>query len=590
MNAKSKYYHIKIAALLLIVGLFALQPKARATSVTWSVQFGSAGEDDGVGIVTDSSGNVYVGGTTTGSLYATNIGGQDIFLAKYDPSGNFVWGKQIGTIADECVSDIVLDASGNVYLVGSTTGNLFGTNGGSTTQDTEPDDAYIVKFSSGGNQLWGKQFGTSSADYATSIAIDSVGNVIVAGYTEGNLFGTNAGYDSDVTLAYGTEDIFLRKYDGSGNVVWSQQYGQKGDDDVAKIKVDSQDNIILAGETFESFGPPIANAGGAAHHALLVKYNSSGVLIWGLQANGTNTASTGLQNDNYNSLAIDVSNNIIVTGNVNKGDSEFTNQVYIVKYNPAGVVIWENLLTSYDTSGNIEGLGVSQICSDALGKIVIVGYTNGSLFAPNGGGEDAFIAKYNSSGSLVWSGQYGTSSIDAANTCWIDAAGSIYVAGVTNGNLYAQSTGGGDIFLQKVSPIGQMAKASVHFTEPHKTLLFAWAGERLSLLYPPVLANKLPYVYAGYLCSGIPGAKVSRTVRKQMVIEGWGKQVVINPNSLTYQINGKSRKMSAKPVMVGTECYVPLDVMKAVLPYPVHFDAKARTVHFDPPQKKVARK
>ena len=164
------------------------------------------------------------------------------------------------------------------------------------------------------------------------------------------------------------------------------------------------------------------------------------------------------------------------------------------------------------------------------------------------------------------------------------------MAGGTQGNLFGTNLGDKDAFTQKLSPTGQMASAKVGHPSPYKSLQFAWSGQRIALSYPPVLANRLPYVYAGYLCSGIPGAKVSRTAKKEMVIEGRGKQVVINPNLLTYQINGKAHKMSAKPVMVGTDCYVPLDVMKTVLPYPVHFDAKAQTVHFDPPQKKVAWK
>jgi len=75
-----------------------------------------------------------------------------------------------------------------------------------------------------------------------------------------------------------------------------------------------------------------------------------------------------------------------------------------------------------------------------------------------------------------------------------------------------------------------------------------------------------------------------------MVIEGQRKQIVITQGSRTYEINGKAHKMTTKPVMVGNECYVPLDMMKAVLPYPVRYDAKALTVHFDPPQKKVAQR
>ena len=123
-----------------------------------------------------------------------------------------------------------------------------------------------------------------------------------------------------------------------------------------------------------------------------------------------------------------------------------------------------------------------------------------------------------------------------------------------------------------------------------KPLLVAWASKNVRLTYPPLLMQGKPYLYAGYLCSGIPCAKVVNGGAKGFAVLGRNRQVLIQPGAKTYHLNGKARQMSTRAVLVDGDCYVPLDVMKAVLPFPIRYDAKARTVRFDPPRLKQASK
>ena len=104
----------------------------------WSVQFGSDSFEGGRSIAVDSSGNVYVTGTTTGDLFATVAGESDAYVAKYDTDGNQVWAKQFGSIHREWGNGVAVDSSGNVYVTGTTMGDLFGT-------ITGESDAYIAK-------------------------------------------------------------------------------------------------------------------------------------------------------------------------------------------------------------------------------------------------------------------------------------------------------------------------------------------------------------------------------------------------------------------------------------------------------------
>src|SRR5439155_1266491 len=138
----------------------------------------------------------------------TSAGGVDAFLRKYDAAGNTLWTRQFGTSADDLADAVAVDGTG-VYMAGFTGGTLPGqTSAGGV-------DAFLRKYDSSGNVLWTRQFGTSAYDSAVAIAADGT-SVYVAGFTGGTLLGQTSA---------GGYDAFLRKYDSSGNVLWTRQFG-----------------------------------------------------------------------------------------------------------------------------------------------------------------------------------------------------------------------------------------------------------------------------------------------------------------------------------------------------------------------------
>ena len=135
-------------------------------------------------------------GTTGGGLDGNTDGySNDIFLVKYNSSGTKQWTKQLGveSLGDEG-RGVSTDSSGNIYVTGQTWGNLDGnTNSGFS-------DIFLVKYNSSGTKQWTKQLGTTEGDYGFGVTTDSSGNIYVTGFTYGDLDGNTSSGNSDIII------------------------------------------------------------------------------------------------------------------------------------------------------------------------------------------------------------------------------------------------------------------------------------------------------------------------------------------------------------------------------------------------------
>ena len=156
-------------------------------NTTWTIQLGTTSGDYGNGVTTDSSDNIYVTGKTYGDLDGnTNSGGLDIFLVKYNSSGTKQWTKQLGTSSSDEGNGVTTDSSGNIYVTGETQGGLDG------NTYSGYGDIFLVKYNSSGTKQWTKQLGTSYRDYGNGVTTDSSGNIYVTGSTRGGLDGNTS--------------------------------------------------------------------------------------------------------------------------------------------------------------------------------------------------------------------------------------------------------------------------------------------------------------------------------------------------------------------------------------------------------------
>jgi uncharacterized delta-60 repeat protein len=389
----------------------------------------------------------YTGGGLDGN---TSSGGNDIILVKYNSSGTKQWTKQLGTSSSDEGRGVTTDSSGNIYVTGLTQGGLDGnTNSGGSSVD---NDIFLVKYNSSGTKQWTKQLGTSSSScfnnqygyYPSScgssagngVTTDSSGNIYVTGFTVGGLDGNTSS---------GNLDIFLIKYNSSGTKQWTKQLGSSKDklgnnnEQGKDVTTDSSGNIYVTGYTS---GDLDGNTGLIASDIFLVKYNSSGTKQWTKQL-GTNSSDGG------SGVTTDSSGNIYVTGVIGAGD------IFLFKYDSSGTKQWTKQLgtskgdhgngVTTDSSGNIYVTGYTSGLENYIGLD-----GNTSL-----GSTDIFLVKYNSSGTKQWTKQLGTNSMDSGNGVTTDSSGNIYVTGSTSGGLDGNtSSGSGDIFLVKYNSDG----------------------------------------------------------------------------------------------------------------------------------------
>ncbi len=336
-----------------------------------------------------------------------------------------VWIRQIGTSVGDCSYGVAVDATGNAWISGYTYGSLGGPSAGAW-------DAFLAKYDASGNPLWTRQLGTDRGDRSHAVAVDSSGNAWISGYTDGSLGGPNAGL----------WDAFLAKYDASGNPLWSRQIGTSGYDESYGVAVDGSGNAWICGYTEGSLGG--LNVGG--QDAFLAKYDASGNLLWTQQL-GTGTSDYG------RSVAVDAAGNAWISGytggslgGLNAGGQD----AFLAKYDASGNLLWTRQLgTGSEDRSNT-------VAVDAAGNAWISGYTGGSLGGLNAGGQDAFLAKYDASGNLLWTRQLGTGTTDISHGVAVDAAGNAWISGITSGSLGGGNAGGFDTFLTQFDASGDL--------------------------------------------------------------------------------------------------------------------------------------
>ncbi|WP_437297123.1 SBBP repeat-containing protein [Sorangium sp. So ce426] len=191
-----------------------------------------------------------LGGRQMGGDRLTSKGGEDIFVAKMDPLGNFAWSRNFGDTTAEVANDAAVTPEGDVVLVGRIAGEVYF---GTTLLDAQGDDAFIAKLNGGGTPLWAKIFGDTMSQEFTAVAVDAKGDIVVAGSTGGTI-----NFDGAPRRYAGGNDAVVAAFNEEGKHLWNRLYGDAEDQKALGVAVDQAGNVIVVGE-FESsidFGAP----------------------------------------------------------------------------------------------------------------------------------------------------------------------------------------------------------------------------------------------------------------------------------------------------------------------------------------------
>lgn len=204
-----------------------------AGNVMWTQRIGTNLKDSGEAIAADRLGNVYVTGSTYGSLGGPHAGSDviaDAFVSRLDPSGHLIWSRQLGGDWHDYGYDAAVDGLGNVYIAGATNSELGGPYVGGF------HDAYIAKYDVDGNQVWIRQDGSMRSDEAYGIAVDVSGDIYISGNIDATAY--------DPSMWFGK--TFVTKYDPNGNIYWNRQIsGGSG----TAISVDRNGTVFVGGRS-----------------------------------------------------------------------------------------------------------------------------------------------------------------------------------------------------------------------------------------------------------------------------------------------------------------------------------------------------
>jgi len=417
-------------------------------------------------------------------------------LAAYDHSRPLVidpvlmYSTFLGGSVGDGLGQIAVDADGNVYVTGATASTDFpttpGAPHGSAAPSAKPSFAFVTKVNSTGSAvLYSATFGGSGSNSGGGLVIDSDRNVYVSGVTQASNFPTTPGAFQTSPPSGNQSAVYAMKLDATGSkLVFSTYVASSGQDTGGAIAIDAGRNVYLAGGTsardfpttpgvFQASAPASQVASGFFITGFVAKLNPSGsALVYSTFLGGPNSHAQG--------IAVDAIGEAFVHGFTTAASPfpttpgafqttppnirEFT---YVTKLNTLGSALVYSTLLGGSTGIDLPG----RIAVDASGHAYVTGdagstdfpITPGAAFQKCGGGFDAYVTKFDASGSsLVYSTCLGGAGRTEGHDIAVDADGDAFVTGFTGAPDFPVTPdayqsgfqGGGDAFVTMLDPTG----------------------------------------------------------------------------------------------------------------------------------------
>jgi hypothetical protein len=301
---------------------------------------------------------------------------QEEAIVKYGPTGKHRWTRYYNDSHAGQGTELVTDARGNVYV----------------TTSTASQDIVLIKYSPAGTRRWVRSYAGPGDDAPQAIAVDAAGNVYLTGYSylPGNFY-----------------DIVTFKYDPAGHRLWVRRFnGQASGDDLGHgMAVTPAGAVYVAGQTTRT---------GTGADAVVLKYNTSGRLLWTRAYSGTEAF-----DDWFNAIALLSSGDVAATGQTSPDGTQV--DVLTVRLSPGGHTRWRS---TYDGPDSLADQG-SFVAGGAGGTVYVAGTSDGATT-----GTDMLTIKYDGTGNQSWAVRY--TGTDASNDLvhgLVVNGGGVYVAG-----------------------------------------------------------------------------------------------------------------------------------------------------------------
>lgn len=406
-------------------------------NVLWSSTFGGNDLDGSYGIATDRQNNVLHTGYFRGSCEFRYIGGtqhrvshgtSNMFITKFDPQGSILWLHSIGGTGSAGGVGIVCDHSENVIVLGGFSGKVDFDPGPDSMmlESRGSGDVVIAKFDANGIFNWAISFGGRGRENsAGGIAIDHEGNVVVSGNFEDTV-DFDPGPAQAIHISKGNDDMFLAKYDPSGNLIWVNAFGGVSLDKSESISLNSKGEVMICGmvgDTVDldpSSGKAMVGRPGVSDYTVFIaKYSSGGDYLWSVEydrAINEHSNPFDLSKPDVSSIATDTSDNLFVIGCFADSvdfDPGFGTDLHIVEY-PGTVSNYDMFLAKYNSDGQflwvmklrnyndfVSGEWGTDVVVDPMGGIAITGKYGQTLDFDPGPDSALLYGEYGNIGTYV---------------------------------------------------------------------------------------------------------------------------------------------------------------------------------------------
>jgi hypothetical protein len=348
-----------------------------------------------------------------------------VSLQAADPA--YEWVAAGGGSKNDKTRAVTVDAQGNVFLVGETTGE--GAFGDIKREALGASDFFLAKVSPTGSFLWVRSLGGSLVDRGYGVATDAAGHAYVTGHFQS----TDATALGQTLSNAGDYDIFVAKYDPAGDLLWIRTAGGAGYDYGHAIAVDSQGDVVISGALVgeSRFGSSVANAGSTSRAAFWAKYDADGNLRWVNTTSGTFSGSG-------HGIGVDGQDNIYVGGSGSgagkAGDIPLSvasgQAAWVMKTSPQGQPQWSALIPgspragfhdiTVDASGRVWGVGMFK-------EKIILGSDTYATTSPKD--SDGFVVHFSPEGKPLWSRVVQGPRVDYCLGAAADNTGRVYVTG-----------------------------------------------------------------------------------------------------------------------------------------------------------------